>query len=83
VERGSTSRGKYTFFIKWALPTTLWTDVITLLEKKFQGRRAQRTKTGKRSIVLFGNMMVKTTVKMTIIIRGFRRDQRKPKTEFL
>jgi hypothetical protein len=58
-------------------------ETITESRKKFHGRRAHRTKTGNFSIVLLGIMKVNTMVKTAIMARGFRRDQRIPRAEFL
>jgi hypothetical protein len=58
-------------------------EVMTEAEKKFQGRRPQSTKTGNLGTALWGSIMVKTMVKTTVIKRGFRRVQRKPRREFL
>jgi len=58
-------------------------ELRTELEKKFQGRRAQRTKKGYFSTLAYGSMIVKTTVKIAIIPKGLRRDQAKPKIECL
>jgi hypothetical protein len=51
--------------------------------KKFQGRRAHRRNTGNLAMRLLGIIRVNTTVKTSMVKRGFSSDQRKPNTEFL
>jgi hypothetical protein len=52
------------------------------MEKNLHVKRAVRRKTGNFSIPALSRVE-NTTVKMTIMAKGFKRDHRKPRAEFL
>src|SRR3989304_1377523 len=83
MEMGSTSRGKKTFLIRWALPTTLAVPPMIEAEKKFQGSKHDKMKAGKAGLSLCLSMTVETNVKTSIISSGFNSDQATPRAEFL
>jgi len=58
-------------------------EPMTLVEKEFQSKRAQRIKRGDFSMALLSNMIVKSTVKLPILKRGFRSEPRNPKMKLL
>jgi hypothetical protein len=57
-------------------------DMDVLMEKKRQVSNAVSRKTGNRSIPDL-RRIENTTVKMTVMAKGLRSDQKKPKIEFL
>ena len=82
LDRTRSHLGKYTFVTRVELPVMESSDIEVLMEKNRQRSSPGRTKTGKFGIEDL-NRVVKNIVSITIIARGFKRDQKNPRIEFL
>src|SRR3954452_9419200 len=83
TETGSISLGKYTFLMRWPLPTILFSVPDTVVAHQFQGSSAHRKKIWKEGRVLPLSKAVKTKGNTAMSSNGLSSDQKKPNTECL